>query len=138
MNRFLPIVIGIAILVVVVIATGMTGVLMPGKWGKPALAAAYNGLVPAEKLLRVPVTGIYPDGNPAGLEVNMQNPLKDDPDAVAARIVEAIGGRRPEVYLGFPEALFVRLNAILPGLVDRALASADRRVAGLFPTTEAH
>ena len=62
----------------------------------------------------------------------------DDPDAVAARIVEAIGGRRPEVYLGFPEALFVRLNAILPGLVDRALASADRRVAGLFPTTEAH
>lgn len=56
----------------------------------------------------------------------------DDPDRVAARIVDAVGGRRSDVYLGFPEALFVRLNAIAPRLVDRALASSDRRVAALF------
>lgn len=56
----------------------------------------------------------------------------DDPDRVADRIVAAIAARRTDVYLGFPEAFFVRLNAIAPSLVDRALASNDRRVAKLF------
>lgn len=56
----------------------------------------------------------------------------DDPDKVAARIVEAVARRRRDVYLGFPEAIFVRLNAIAPTLVDCALASDDRRVAQLF------
>lgn len=56
----------------------------------------------------------------------------DDPDRVAGRIVEAVAARRDDVYLGFPEALFVRVNAIAPRLVDRALASSDRRVAALF------
>jgi len=56
----------------------------------------------------------------------------DDPDRVAGRIVDAIAARKQDVYLGFPEALFVRLNAIAPRLVDRALASSDRRVAALF------
>jgi cytochrome c oxidase cbb3-type subunit 3 len=83
MNRFLPIVIGIACVIVLVIALGVTGVVMPGAWNKPSLASAYNGLVPAEKLLRVPVTGIYPGGNTSGLEPNIQNPLKNDPDAAA-------------------------------------------------------
>jgi short-subunit dehydrogenase len=40
---------------------------------------------------------------------------------VAAAIVRAIEQERAEVYLGWPEKLFVRLNAILPGLVDGAL-----------------
>lgn len=83
MNRFLPIVIGIAIVIVLVIAIGVARVVMPGKRHSQETAAVYNGMVPAEKLLRVPVTGIYPGGNPAGLEPNMQNPLKNDPDAVA-------------------------------------------------------
>ncbi|MBL8555390.1 MAG: SDR family NAD(P)-dependent oxidoreductase [Phenylobacterium sp.] len=56
----------------------------------------------------------------------------DDPDRVAARIVEAVGARRRDLYFGFPEALFVRLNAMAPRLVDRALAPSDRRVAALF------
>lgn len=56
----------------------------------------------------------------------------DDPDRVAGRIVDAIGARRDDVYLGFPEALFVRLNAIAPRLIDRALAASDRKVAALF------
>ncbi len=56
----------------------------------------------------------------------------DDPEIVAGRIIKAISGTRPEVYLGYPEAVFVRLNAILPGLVDHALASGDRQVAKLF------
>lgn len=56
----------------------------------------------------------------------------DDPEGVAARIVDAVAERRSEVYLGFPESFFVRLNAIAPALVDRALAAGDRRVAQLF------
>ena len=39
----------------------------------------------------------------------------DEPDAVAE-----------ERHLGFPESLFVRVNAILPGLVDRALRKQNR------------
>ncbi|MCK2087055.1 SDR family oxidoreductase [Thauera aromatica] len=45
----------------------------------------------------------------------------DDPDAVAARIVEAIRREREELYLGWPEKFFVRLNTVLPRIVDRAL-----------------
>jgi cytochrome c oxidase cbb3-type subunit 3 len=41
----------------------------------------YVGIVPAAALLRVPVTGVYPGGRPAGLNPDMQNPLANDPDA---------------------------------------------------------
>jgi short-subunit dehydrogenase len=56
--------------------------------------------------------------------VRMNQALKvamDPPEQVAAAIVRAIEQERAEVYLGWPEKLFVRLNAILPGLVDGAL-----------------
>ena len=56
----------------------------------------------------------------------------DPPEATARRIVSAIRARRRDVYLGFPESVFVRLNALLPGLVDRALAANDRKAAQLF------
>jgi short-subunit dehydrogenase len=56
--------------------------------------------------------------------VRMNEALKvamDPPEQVAAAIVRAIEQERTEVYLGWPEKLFTRLNAILPGLVDGAL-----------------
>ena len=56
----------------------------------------------------------------------------DDPEYVARRIVRAIKRRSPEVYIGFPESLFVRINAIAPRLVDMALARNDRRASELF------
>jgi short-subunit dehydrogenase len=46
----------------------------------------------------------------------------DAPEPVAQAIVRAIERDRKEAYLGFPEGLFARINGILPGLVDRALA----------------
>jgi short-subunit dehydrogenase len=46
----------------------------------------------------------------------------DEPEPVARAIVRAIEKERSEAYLGFPESFFARLNAILPGLVDKALA----------------
>jgi len=56
--------------------------------------------------------------------VRMNEALKvamDSPEQVARAIVRAIEQERAEVYLGWPEKLFVRLNAILPRLVDGAL-----------------
>lgn len=56
----------------------------------------------------------------------------DAPDATARQIVTAIQQRKRDVYLGFPESIFVRLNALMPGLVDRALSANDRKAAQLF------
>jgi cytochrome c oxidase cbb3-type subunit 3 len=82
MNRFVWIVAAIVVAIVLVVGLGLSHVLMPGQWRKPSLASGYTGLVPAEKMLRVPVSGIYPGGNTSGLEPAMENPLKNDPDAV--------------------------------------------------------
>jgi len=56
----------------------------------------------------------------------------DPPEIIADRIVAAIRRRRKDVYIGFPEQIFVRLNAVLPRLVDAAVAGTDRKAAGLF------
>jgi short-subunit dehydrogenase len=56
----------------------------------------------------------------------------DAPERVAHKILKAIRQRRKEVYIGFPEQLFVRLNAIMPRLVDIAVAGGDRKAAALF------
>lgn len=45
----------------------------------------------------------------------------DDPQTVAEQIAQALIAERDELYLGWPERFFVRLNALLPRLVDRAL-----------------
>ncbi|MBC3421715.1 SDR family oxidoreductase [Pseudomonas sp. RW3S2] len=45
----------------------------------------------------------------------------DDPADVARAVLEAVESERSEVYLGWPEKLFVRINSMLPGIVDRAL-----------------
>ena len=48
---------------------------------------------------------------------------QDEPQAVAARVIRAIERDERDRYLGWPEKLFVRINAIWPRLVDRSLAS---------------
>ena len=45
----------------------------------------------------------------------------DPPAAVAVAIVQLLRGRKRLRYLGWPERLFVRLNALLPSLVHAAL-----------------
>jgi len=46
----------------------------------------------------------------------------DEPEPVVAAMIRAIERERNEVYLGRPEGFFARVNAVLPGLVDGALA----------------
>ncbi|MCF4997181.1 SDR family oxidoreductase [Pseudomonas syringae] len=45
----------------------------------------------------------------------------DAPRAVASAVIHAIAGDRRDLYLGWPERFFVRLNNLLPHLVDRGL-----------------
>jgi short-subunit dehydrogenase len=50
----------------------------------------------------------------------------DEPDAVARQILEAMRRGRKERFLGFPESLFVHINSVLPGIVDRATRKQNR------------
>ncbi|MBT8766531.1 SDR family oxidoreductase [Metapseudomonas boanensis] len=45
----------------------------------------------------------------------------DEPAYVAQAVIAAIEKNLSELYLGWPEKLFVRINSMLPGLIDRAL-----------------
>src|ERR1700761_5285199 len=84
MDKFRWIIAAIGILIVVVLTVAITSIILPGSQPRAATGYAdnYGGAVSAGALLRVPVTGIYPGGSPAGLNPNMQNPLAKDPDAV--------------------------------------------------------
>ena len=56
----------------------------------------------------------------------------DDPHAVSMRIISAIKHREKDVCIGLPERLFMRLNALWPRVVDRALARGDRKAKALL------
>lgn len=56
----------------------------------------------------------------------------DEPESVARRIVTALIQGRKDVYLGFPESFFVRLNGLLPRFVDGALRKNDELARSLF------
>jgi cytochrome c oxidase cbb3-type subunit 3 len=84
MDRFRWIVAGIGVAIVVVLAVAIGSIVSPGSQPRAATGYTdnYGGAVSAGALLRVPVTGIYPGGSPAGLNPNMQSPLANDPDAI--------------------------------------------------------
>lgn len=50
----------------------------------------------------------------------------DEPHVVVAKIIQAIETDKKDSYFGFPESLFVRVNALLPRLVDKALAGQNK------------
>jgi hypothetical protein len=46
----------------------------------------------------------------------------DDPTLVAEEVMRVIrGSANADKYIGWPEKLFVRVNALFPGLVDNSL-----------------
>ncbi len=51
----------------------------------------------------------------------------DEPAVVASHVVRAIENDRKDYYIGWPECLFVRINAILPRLVDGALREQNAK-----------
>lgn len=70
----------------------------------------------APRYTRTPINAGAVSRMAEALKMNM-----DDPEVVAANIVRAIEQEKDEHYIGFPECLFVRVNAILPRVVDGAL-----------------
>ncbi len=46
----------------------------------------------------------------------------DAPEEVAEQIVKAIEEEKNELFIGFPEKLFARINGLFPGLVDSGTA----------------
>jgi short-subunit dehydrogenase len=50
----------------------------------------------------------------------------DEPDMVVGKMIQAIEADKKDCYLGFPESLFVRINGILPRIVDMALAGQNK------------
>jgi short-subunit dehydrogenase len=56
----------------------------------------------------------------------------DDPKWVAECIIDAILKHKKEVYLGFPEKIFVYINALFPRLIDYALKNNNRIAKLLF------
>jgi short-subunit dehydrogenase len=78
-----------------------------------------------------------PLNSPAVLRFAELTRMKMDPPArVAERIVGSVIRPVDQLVIGFPEALFVRINALAPRLVDRALRANDRKAAGLFQAVE--
>jgi short-subunit dehydrogenase len=53
----------------------------------------------------------------------------DETAWVAARIVRAIEQDKNEVYLGFPESFFARINSILPSVIDHSLKKVMPSIA---------
>jgi short-subunit dehydrogenase len=60
----------------------------------------------------------------------------DEPEIVAGRIAATVGASVDSLVIGFPESLFVRINALAPSLVDRALRANDRKAAAIFTCKE--
>lgn len=56
----------------------------------------------------------------------------DEPEFVADRIVEAILARKTEVFIGIQERIFMRINALLPRLVDAGISPQTAKVRHLF------
>ena len=56
----------------------------------------------------------------------------DEPEFVADRIVEAILARKTEVFIGFQERKFMRINALLPRLVDAGISPQTAKARHLF------
>ncbi len=50
----------------------------------------------------------------------------DEPNAIVEKIIQAIEADKKDCYFGFPESLFVRINGLLPRVVDMALTGQNK------------
>lgn len=77
----------------------------------------------APRYTRTPINAGAASRMAAALKMNM-----DEPQLVAQHIVRAIEKDARDYYIGFPECLFVRINAILPRVVDVALRKQNAQM----------
>ncbi|WP_200821246.1 hypothetical protein [Oceanicoccus sp. KOV_DT_Chl] len=48
--------------------------------------------------------------------------VMDTPERVAAELMTLLSGTQKNRYIGWPERFFIKLNSVLPSLVDKALS----------------
>jgi short-subunit dehydrogenase len=56
----------------------------------------------------------------------------DTPEHVVSLMVKAIKNKSKDIYIGFPEKLFVRVNAVCPRIVDGATVKDNKAAKSLF------
>jgi short-subunit dehydrogenase len=61
----------------------------------------------------------------------------DEPQFVADRITHAIITRKAETFIGFQERIFMRLNALLPSLIDAGLTKQTAKARRIFTSPTA-
>ena len=66
---------------------------------------------------------------------NKTNMNMDLPELVVEKIINSIAEDKKDVYIGFPESFFVRVNALFPRIVDVALAKNDRIARSIIKST---
>ncbi|GAB3238567.1 SDR family oxidoreductase [Pseudaeromonas pectinilytica] len=54
----------------------------------------------------------------------------DSPARVASELMQLLASRQRRRFIGWPEKFFVRLNALLPWLVDRAIGAQREQICG--------
>lgn len=79
----------------------------------------------APRYTKTPINAGAASRMAVALKMNM-----DEPELVAANIVRAVEKEAKEYYIGFPECLFVRINSIMPGLVDGSLRKQAVQMRG--------
>ena len=110
---------------------------LPGQVAYSTAKFALHGFNEAlrRELIGSPVRTLYVA--PRSTETDMNDALAtavsrkmgtatDQPSAVATQIFNAMTGGKRERFIGWPERLFVKLNALLPGIVDRSLQKQTR------------
>ena len=50
----------------------------------------------------------------------------DDPAQVAQKIIQSIEKERDEAFLGFPESLFTKINALSPRIIDKGMRKQQK------------
>lgn len=58
----------------------------------------------------------------------------DSPARVATDLMQLLASRQRRRYIGWPEKLFVRLNALFPSLVDRAIGAQRQQICNFAST----
>ena len=116
---------------------------LPGQVSYSASKFALHGFSEAlrRELVDSPVSVIYvaprsTDTRMNSAELSRFNEdfgvTSDAPQKVAGLILAAMTAQRAERFVGWPERLFVKINACLPRLVDRSLRKQSRAIQQAF------
>ena len=138
-QRLLPVLSAAPESLIVNIGSILGSIGLPGQASYSASKFALHGFSEAlrRELADSPVSVVYvaPRSTSTGMnsaELSRFNEefgvASDAPQKVAELILAAMTGKKAERLVGWPERLFVKINAWLPGLVDRSLRKQSKAI----------